>query len=381
MREQIHSSALAHKLEIRRKGMGAVFPGGLPAGSRVWMPCSGPGVVAEALSDLWPVDRIDPVDKDLGMKRRWEAKFPGSECAVGDAAKYEFSPAKVYSVADIDPFGGPAHIALRFMSAAALADPCLVIVTDGSGQQRGRQHRAWDFDEMRQGPIDSDAASEQQANLPEHIRRWMAGVTGRECEVVASHRFRHMWYVAIQCGGGEPRPAVRLPKRIVSARVPQELFARIETMAVDRQKSRTVVLRELITVGLAGSPGEDAPIEAVADPLMVEISEELAAGVDRFETWCEDAAPAAVGLISGHLAAARQAARVDDPVERLASAAQVRLALDAASRMVVSWIARQAASVPGRRADVADTAELEALADRDKAARRAEIIRLVREGR
>lgn len=202
------------KIAVRAAGMSAVFPSGLPDGWRIWMPCSGPGDMAAAMSDVWPPGRIDPVDEDASMCRRWTQRF-GLDCPQGDALQYQFGD-QVYGVADIDPFGGPAHMVGRFLAHARYGDPLLIVTTDGSGQFRQRKKRAWDFTEQKAGPVDSDRASEQSDNWPDELGAWMAEVTGRPVTTVEAVRRQHMWYCAHQIGtSGGPvrRPLGTVPDR------------------------------------------------------------------------------------------------------------------------------------------------------------------------
>lgn len=203
------SSSAVEKVEVRRAGMQAAFgAAGLPDGSRIWMPYSGPGDMLAAME--WPVERVDALDNDESMIRRWAERWPDHPAVCGEAEKWSPAEGAVYSVADVDAFGGPQAVIARWLDAPR-TDPALLVATDGAGAFRRRRKRPFDFDSLAAGPVDSERAARQQRDLPVEYQCWLTRLTGGLVTVVSTFQHDHMWYMAFVLGAlAEPPGAVAI---------------------------------------------------------------------------------------------------------------------------------------------------------------------------
>ena len=179
-------SGLAAKLAVRRAATVAL---GVTPRSVLHV-CCGAGDIAAAMAPEWPIGSAHGIDRDAAMCRRWDTGHT-RPAVCADATRW--MPLRGYDIVDIDPYGGAAHIVAHLMGSLP-EEPVLWCVTDGAGHTRLRQRRPWLWHEMRMGPIDSDAAHEQQRDLPSQMAAWMSSM-GRPVGVVEAQSVGRMWYM------------------------------------------------------------------------------------------------------------------------------------------------------------------------------------------
>ena len=174
--------------------------GPIPDHSRIWMPCSGPGDMAHAMVEHWPVNRIDAVDDDAAMVRAWADRFPGISPVIhGKGEHVRFDPNLTYSVADIDTFSTPYKMAELFLKRATLSESCLIVLTDGAFMQRGVNRSTYLFDK-HYFTKDSTASSDQHKNLPNLVLKWLRTLSNCDVTLIASKFSKPCWYMAYILG-------------------------------------------------------------------------------------------------------------------------------------------------------------------------------------